>query len=87
MRDLRNLAVSEKCEDSEKCKSNSAGVAAITRTVSEMEAVDPELKTFALEAIRQAYYLSYYESLFRGDAYFQSKTANAFVTAVAKTTS
>ncbi len=86
LRDLRNLAVSENCDDSNQCKNASAGISAIARTVSEMEGVDSELKSFASHAIRQAYYLSYYEPLSRGDAYFQSKTANAFVTAVAKTT-
>lgn len=51
-----------------------------------MEILDPALREYGLEAIRRAYYLSYYESLGRADEYFRSKTSNAFVTAVVRTT-
>lgn len=87
LRQIRNLAVSERCEDSKKCQNTANGIAEIVETVSAMEEIDQELKSFAIAAIRQAYYLSYYEALARGDSYFESKTSNAFVTAVSKTTS
>lgn len=85
LRSLRNLAVSERCEGS-KCESSDRAVSSIANTISSMEDIDPALRDYGLAAIRRAYYLSYYESLGRADAYFQSKTSNAFVTAVVRTT-
>lgn len=85
LRDIRNLAVSERCEDVKKCQSATEGIASIVDTLSGMEQISPELKAYGTAAIRQAYYLAYYETLRRGDAYFQSKTSNAFVTAVTRT--
>lgn len=86
LRDIRNLAVSERCESTQKCQSANAGVASIAETLTEMETLDPALREYGLEAIRRAYYLSYYESLGRSDEYFRSKTSNAFVSAVVRTT-
>lgn len=86
LRDIRNLAVSERCESTQKCQSANAGIASIAETLTEMEALDPALREYGLEAIRRAYYLSYYESLGRSDEYFRSKTSNAFVSAVVRTT-
>lgn len=84
LRSLRNVALSERCEV--KCAPPTAAIAELAETMSAMEELDPELKRYALSAIRQAYYLSYYQAFERGDAYFSSKTSNAFVTTVARTT-
>ncbi len=86
LRDIRNLAVSERCESTQKCQSATAGIASVADTLTEMETLDPALREYGLEAIRRAYYLSYYESLGRADEYFRLKTSNAFVTAVVRTT-
>ncbi|MDQ1343850.1 MAG: hypothetical protein QG650_570 [Patescibacteria group bacterium] len=86
LRDLRNLAIGERCDDSKKCQNANLGISAIADTLAKMELVDPQLRTFGLAAIRQAYYLSYYEALGRSDTYFRSKTSNAFVSAVVRTT-
>lgn len=85
LRNLRNLAVAERCEGS-KCESSDREISSITETLSSMGEIDPALRDYGLAAIRRAYYLSYYENLARADAYFQSKTSNAFVTAVVRTT-
>lgn len=86
LRDIRNLAVSERCESTQKCQSANVGIASIAETLTEMELLDPALREYGLESIRRAYYLSYYESLSRSDEYFRSKTSNAFVSAVVRTT-
>lgn len=86
LRDIRNLAVSERCDNAQKCQSANVGIASIAETLTEMETLDPALREYGLEAIRRAYYLSYYESLGRSDEYFRSKTSNAFVSAVVRTT-
>ncbi len=85
LRDIRNLAVSERCESTQKCQNANVGISSIADTLSKMEELDPALKEYGLEAIRRAYYLSYYESLGRADEYFRTKTSNAFVSAVVRT--
>lgn len=86
LRELRSIAVADKCEAGGKCQNPSGIIAELVDTVNTMGEFDPELKRYALAAIRQAYHLSYYQSLSRGDAYFSSKTSNAFATAVSRTT-
>lgn len=82
LRSLRNLAVAERCEGATKCPDANKIVTEITDVLSDMESVNPELKRYGISAINQAYYLSYYEPLRRNDAYFRSKTSNAFVSVV-----